>query len=250
MKPVPDKLVVLTFDDGCKSDIENVAPLLRKRGFGATFFVNDSADTPEDWNPEHYLTWPQARQLQEMGFEIGNHTARHPNVANLSLEEFLSELESIERRCAEYGIGVPSTFCYPGYAFGAMAVRVLSEKGYTFARRGVEPEFEIDGEGCNGPAYDPAIHHRLLVPTTGAAGPHWGFDDLVRSVKLAVDGKICVLNFHGVPDLEHPWVHTDPAEFERYVDYLAKAGCTVVGLRDLADHVDLSRPVNDPLISS
>ena len=25
---VPDKLVVLTFDDGCKSDIQNVAPLL------------------------------------------------------------------------------------------------------------------------------------------------------------------------------------------------------------------------------
>ena len=40
--PVPDRLIVLTFDDGNKSDVEFVAPLLKRYGFGATFFVSDS----------------------------------------------------------------------------------------------------------------------------------------------------------------------------------------------------------------
>jgi hypothetical protein len=37
--PVPDKLVVLTFDDAVKSHRTFVAPLLKDLGFGATFFV-------------------------------------------------------------------------------------------------------------------------------------------------------------------------------------------------------------------
>ncbi len=37
-QPIPDGLVVLTFDDGNKSDYTYVGPLLRRYGFGATFF--------------------------------------------------------------------------------------------------------------------------------------------------------------------------------------------------------------------
>ena len=38
-EPVPDKLVVLTFDDSVASQANYVAPLLKKHGFGATFFI-------------------------------------------------------------------------------------------------------------------------------------------------------------------------------------------------------------------
>ena len=38
-KPIPDKLVVLTFDDAVLSHYTNVAPLLKKYKFGGTFFV-------------------------------------------------------------------------------------------------------------------------------------------------------------------------------------------------------------------
>lgn len=37
IEPVPDKLVVLTFDDSVASQATYVAPLLKKHGFGATF---------------------------------------------------------------------------------------------------------------------------------------------------------------------------------------------------------------------
>ena len=41
LEPIPDKLVVLTFDDSSRSHVTVAGPLLKKHGFGATFFVTD-----------------------------------------------------------------------------------------------------------------------------------------------------------------------------------------------------------------
>ena len=46
LEPIPDKLVVLTFDDSSKSHVTVAAPLLKKHGFGATFFVTEGFDFP------------------------------------------------------------------------------------------------------------------------------------------------------------------------------------------------------------
>lgn len=64
-KPIPDKLVVLTFDDGCASHATVVAPILKKYGFGGSFYVCDfdSFWTRKDW----YLTWRQMRDLNFKG---------------------------------------------------------------------------------------------------------------------------------------------------------------------------------------
>ena len=246
LEPIPDGLVVLTFDDGCKSAIETVAPLLRKHGFGATFFVNEPRKPYEGWPEEHYLTWEQAAELHNAGFEIGNHTATHADVTGLSKAKFVKELECIEQRCEEHGIPAPKTFCYPGFGHDRSAVQVLAEKGYLFARRGVFPEFENRGEGARGPAYSPTEHHPLLIPTTGFSGPKWGFDDLVWAVEQARDGRIAVLCFHGVPDLDHPWVHTDPEAFAKYIAYLDDSGCSVIAMRDLTRYVDPAKGPNGP----
>ena len=71
--PIPDNLVVLTFDDGNKSDFANVPKVLKKHGFGATFYVTEGLGFLK--NPQNYLSWEQIRQLHEMGYEIGNHTS-------------------------------------------------------------------------------------------------------------------------------------------------------------------------------
>ena len=38
---IPDGLVVLTFDDSVASHATYVAPLLKKHGFGATFYITE-----------------------------------------------------------------------------------------------------------------------------------------------------------------------------------------------------------------
>lgn len=235
-QPVPERLVVLTFDDGVKSQYTVVAPLLQRYGFGATFYITEGLRFLED--KSRYLTWAEVRALHDLGFEIGNHTRQHKNVATQTPAELRADLLHIDHRCAEQGIPRPTTFCYPGYHTSPAAVQVIADHGFHFARTGSLPDYPVHREGGRGPAYDPTRHHPLLVPTTGAAGPNWGFADLVWAVEQATAGRIAVLTFHGVPDLDHPWVHTEPALFATYLHYLHEAGCTVIAMRDLARYVD------------
>ena len=246
MEPVPDRLIVLTFDDGNKSDISVVAPVLREHGFGASFYITEGLGYHEDPAKERYVSWDDVRQLHELGFEVGNHTGSHPNMTELSRAEMHATIELIERRCAQHGIPPPTTFVYPGWRHSLPVVEVLAERGYSFARRGVSPERADGGRGARGRPYDPAEDHPLLIPTTGYAGPEWGFEDLAWAVGQARNGKIAVLTFHGVPAAEHPWVHTEPEEFARYMEYLSDEGCTVIALRDLARYVDPAAGSADP----
>jgi peptidoglycan/xylan/chitin deacetylase (PgdA/CDA1 family) len=247
LSPIPEKLVVLTFDDGCISNTEFVAPLLEEYGFGATFFFTDAFLKDESLKDENYMTWNDALKIHNAGFEIGSHTGNHTVVEGLSASELQKELEYIENRCEEYGIEKPKTFAYPGFYFDLNAVQVLREKGYLFARRGVFPEHRynwdmgINNEGGRGPVYEPAEDDPLLIPCTGFSGPDWGFEDFLWALEQGGNGKIPILNFHGVPDLDHPWVNTDTEVLKKYMDYLRDNNYQVIAMRDLIKYVDPAR---------
>ena len=230
---VPDKLVVFTFDDSVKSHATYVAPRLKKLGFGATFFITEGFGFPTNKNA--YMTWEEIAGLHELGFEIGNHTAKHANAAEQTREALTADLELIERHCQEHGLPRPMSFAYPGNGTGGVALEVLKQRGYRFARRGGAPEFPY--EGGQGVAFDRGKHEPLSIPSAGDARPAWKLEDFVRAVSQAKDGKIAVLQFHGVPDREHPWVSTEPELFEKYLGYLKDNGYTVVALRDVAKYL-------------
>jgi len=110
-EPVPDKLVVLTFDDSVASQANHVAPLLKKHGFGATFFITEGFEFLVD--KKNYMTWEQIKALHEQGFEIGNHTRKHAGVTKQKPEQLAADVEFIETRCVEHGLPKPVSFCYP-----------------------------------------------------------------------------------------------------------------------------------------
>jgi len=244
LKPIPKKLVVLTFDDCNKSDRTFVADIIKQHGFGATFYVTEGLGFLN--NKAHYTTWEEIRELHDMGFEIGNHTKAHRDVRSLTKQQLHASLDHIDVRCAQLGIPKPVTFCYPGFSHNLQAVEVLDKNNYLFARRGVSPEYGDGGRGGPGPAYDPKLDHPLLVPTTWYSGPDSGFEDMKWAVSLAKYGKIAVLCFHGVPALEHPWVNTEQQDFIRYMKYLKQSGCTVISMRELTRYVDPSKRPEDP----
>jgi peptidoglycan/xylan/chitin deacetylase (PgdA/CDA1 family) len=234
LEPIPDKLVVLTFDDASKSHVKVAAPLLKKQGFGATFFVTEGFDFPT--NTRDYMTWNEIAQLDRDGFEIGNHTRDHkaPNAKDPRGTE--QQLEAINARCRSHGIPRPVTFAYPGNQLDKEVLPLLRACGITFARRGGAPEYPYDqGRGF---AYEPGRDHPLLIPSAGDARPNWTIEDFKRAVTQAKGGKIAVIQLHGVPDTAHSWVNTPTPLFESYVKYLADNGYHVIALRDLARYVD------------
>jgi peptidoglycan/xylan/chitin deacetylase (PgdA/CDA1 family) len=240
---VPDRTVVLTFDDGVKSHLTVVAPLLQELGFGATFFITHT------WmdDPEHFLSWEDAAAIHEMGFEIGNHSWTHPGFNSPKMAARMAgELALVENALAGVNVPKPVRFAWTGNGFGPACLRALEDWGIRFARRGMQPEVPY-GEIVPGPLYDPTRHHPLLIPTGGDAYPEWTLDHFKRVVDRAADGEIVVVQFHGVPDPVHPWVHTPPERFEEYMAYLKEGGFNVIALRDVAPYVDAEQAAADPM---
>lgn len=241
-EPIPDRLVVLTFDDASKSHFTVARPILKKHRFGATFFVTEGWDFAT--NKRDYMSWEEIAHLHEDGFEIGNHTIDHGNLAQKSPEELTRVIKAINDRCQEHGVPTPVSLAYPGNAFSVKHLVALKQLGIQFARRGGSPEFTY--EAGKGIAYEPGLDHPLLVPTTGDARPKWTVDNLKAAVSLARNGRIAVLQFHGVPDTAHDWVSVQPKDFESFMQYLADEKYTVISMRDLARYVDPDVAPNDP----
>ncbi|MFO1019755.1 MAG: polysaccharide deacetylase family protein, partial [Planctomycetales bacterium] len=160
LEPVPDKLVVLTFDDSVKSHFTHARPILKRYGFGATFFITEGFTFKT--NKRDYMTWEEIKALHDDGFEIGNHTADHMGVTPKNVGELEKQLQRIDDRCKEHGITRPTSFAWPGNSLTLEALPILRKHGIMFARRGGAPEYPYkDGQGF---PYEPGRDDPLLIP--------------------------------------------------------------------------------------
>jgi peptidoglycan-N-acetylglucosamine deacetylase len=221
---IPDKTVVLTFDDAPASQYSVVAPLLQQYGFDATFFV---CEFPPNYSDSTlYMNWRQIRGLDNMGFEVASHTRSHAKVASLTKPQLLEELTYIEAKCDSLEIAKPVNFAYPGYSLSPLVVNTLDEQGYAFARAG------------GGRPYDPLKDHPLLVPSWATDSTNT--EEIMQALAQAKDGKIVVLTIHGVPDMEHPWVDTPPALFKEYLQYFSDNDFNVLSMKGLERYVNVT----------
>ena len=242
-EPLPDKLVVLTFDDAAKSQFTIVRPILLKYKFGATFFITEGFDFRD--NKRDYMSWEEIAQLHKDGFEIGNHTRDHLGINKNNAGQAAEQIRAINDRCREHNIPPTTSFAWPGNSIAVEALAALKSEGMLFARRGGAPEYEYqDGKGF---AYEPGLDHPLLVPSAGDARPDWMLEDFIAAVEKAGRGRIAVVQFHGVPDTAHDWVSTSREKFEAYMHYLATHGYQVIAMRDLAKYVSPEVVPSDPL---
>lgn len=238
---LPEKTVVLTFDDAVKSHVTFVAPALKERGFGATFFITQL------WmnDPEHFLSWDDVAAIDDMGFEIGNHTWTHMGCSTPERAALLEgELALVEYALRKVGVPKPISFAWPGNGFCIEGVKVLEQCGYQLARRGMQPEMPY-GRIQLGPLYEPDRHHRLLIPTTGDAYPDWTLEHFKTLANSGKPGQPVIVQFHGVPDIVHPWVHTPPEMFVQYMDYLKAENFNVIAMRDLLPVADANPEAKD-----
>jgi len=243
---IPPKTVVLTFDDAVKSQRMVVAPLLKELGFQATFFITKA------WmkDTSNFLTWEETAEIHRMGFEIGNHSWTHSDFSSPENGTKLGEeLQMVEKELAKVGVPKPVSFAWCGNTFGPEAIEQLRRNGYRIARRGMQPEKPY-GEIQVGPSLDVTKHHPLLIPTTGDAYPGWTLEHFKKVLSSAKPGEIVVLQFHGAPDIKHPWVNTPADAFRQYMTYLKQNGYRAIAMRDLLQYYNPSQPPDDPLLKT
>ena len=79
--------IIMTFDDGFKSDYLDAFAYMQPRGMLGTSFV-----AAIDIGNTAYLNHNQMDKMYEKGWDFGNHTYGHSNLSSLSPEDRLSEI--------------------------------------------------------------------------------------------------------------------------------------------------------------
>ena len=123
-RPLPERAVVLTFDDGYRSVAEYAAPAMAPYGYTGTVFV--ITQLMDEERPE-YLTWAQAEALYAAGWKIEPHTKTHEMLAgrerDFQLYQMLGSLQTVEAH-----IGArPRFFAYPSGKYDDLSVTLAAE---------------------------------------------------------------------------------------------------------------------------
>lgn len=126
---LPDKPVIITFDDGYADNYKNAYPILKKYQQKAVIFVvSDYVNVYPN-----YLTWDNIAEMQENDLiDFESHTLSHVNL----LEDVASEEEARKqltdsRKALEYHLKKPVRFiAYPCGAYDDSLIQLTEDCGY------------------------------------------------------------------------------------------------------------------------
>ena len=131
---VPQGSVAITFDDGYASILKNAAPLLQRRGWPFTVFVNPA----QVGVSASYMSWRDLSEIKRMGGEIANHGFSHQRMAypqpgespeawrSRVEEEIESAQEALEDRLGK----PPPLFAYPYGEYSPALAALVDRLGY------------------------------------------------------------------------------------------------------------------------
>jgi peptidoglycan/xylan/chitin deacetylase (PgdA/CDA1 family) len=166
---LPEKPVVLTFDDGFSDFYKEVLPVLKRYSFTATLyivtaFINETSRwlQKEGEATRPMLTWDQIVRINDAGIECGGHTHTHPELDTLPLSRARDEIvhckDLIEKHVGQEVL----SFAYP-YGYHTAGIKQLvRDAGYTSA---CAVKYEMSSETT-----DPFALTRLIVSNDMSVG--------------------------------------------------------------------------------
>lgn len=127
--PIPEKSIVITFDDGYADNYINAFPILKELDIKATIFVISNFTDKDGY----YMTSQQIKEMSDYGIDIQSHTASHSHLNQLTYEEQLSELKTSKEKL-ESIIGKPIiSVAYPFGDYDDNTILASEEAGYSLA---------------------------------------------------------------------------------------------------------------------
>lgn len=123
-----DKLsseIVITFDDGHKSDIDVALPILKAFNLKAFFFIITSRI-----GNEKSMDWDDVQKLVDEGMVIGSHTISHRALTALTEQELYDEVIG-SKKILENKLGIPiDKISCPGGFYNEKAIELMINNGY------------------------------------------------------------------------------------------------------------------------
>jgi peptidoglycan/xylan/chitin deacetylase (PgdA/CDA1 family) len=137
---VPERPVVLTFDDGFGDFFAEAFPVLKRYGFVATLYVATAfVNGTSHWlqhlgeGTRRMLTWQQLAEIRSSGIECGAHSHSHPQLDTLPCKAVRDEIVQSKRILEDHLGQDISSFAYPFGYYTARVQWLVQEAGYTSA---------------------------------------------------------------------------------------------------------------------
>jgi peptidoglycan/xylan/chitin deacetylase (PgdA/CDA1 family) len=134
-EPLPEKVFVITFDDGYGCVYTDALPRLQHYNFTASvFLISDYCECTNQWVGQpssvpvaSLLTWSQAEKLVSAGWEIGAHTRSHCSLPTVPLKAAIEEIASSQQSIqAHLGQSV-QVFAYPYGASNPAITQIVQQ---------------------------------------------------------------------------------------------------------------------------
>lgn len=125
---VPEKAVVITFDDGYEDLYTRAFTIMKQLGLvGVAFVCSQTVGKP------HHVTWEQLKEMVTAGWEVGCHSATHPDLTKLDDKSLYAEVVQSKKEIEQkLGIKVRN-FCYPSGRYNSKVIRMVRSAGYLSA---------------------------------------------------------------------------------------------------------------------
>jgi len=138
---LPDRPIMLTFDDGYEDFYKNALPAILKYDFKAAVFI--VADLAGDinlwrvkgvWQEAKLLTWDQIKELSDRGFSVGSHGLTHlPLTRIYSPVKLISQIKGSKIKIESHINKPVKVFSYPYGKFNGLIKWLIKLYGYEMA---------------------------------------------------------------------------------------------------------------------
>ena len=139
-RPIPNRSVLISFDDGYTNNYDHAAPVLERLGIPAVLFVvTDQIGRWNAWDAAHggarlpLMTVEQLTELTTRGWEIGAHSKTHSHLSLLSPTELKEELVNSRDELVRAGLPSPRLLAYPYGEHNARVRHAAERSGYAAA---------------------------------------------------------------------------------------------------------------------
>lgn len=130
-KPLPDKSVFITIDDGYKSVYEIAYPILKEYNFPFSIFI--STDKVSENNNSSYMSWDMIKELSENNVSIENHTSDHSRANKISSERFIEVVNKAERIISSKLGKKSKVFSFPYGESSLHKEKIIKDLGFSIA---------------------------------------------------------------------------------------------------------------------
>lgn len=127
-QPIPEKSILITFDDGYMDNYSKAYPILKELNMKATIFCITS-----ELDGSYYLSEEALKEMSQNNIDIESHTVNHLHLNKLTYDEQLKEMSGSKTKLENITGKKVTSIAFPFDDYNEDSVKAAKNAGYSIA---------------------------------------------------------------------------------------------------------------------